>query len=395
MKKYDFLILGGGIFGLCTAIELRKQNYTVGLLNPDQIPHPLAASTDISKIVRMEYGTDIEYMDMAIESLEQWRLWNEVLGETIFHETGFLLTSSSSIDDNSQSFEGASFLNLKTKGFTPERLSSRQIEKRFPVFKSAEFIDGFYHAKGGYAESGRAVSLLTDHARKLGVKIHENQTAQTLEPNNGQIEKIQTKEGSKFYGREIIVCAGNFTHYLVPDLQPFFKVTGHPVFHIKPSNPEIYKSPNLTVFAADISNTGWYGFPLHPREGLVKIANHSAGLELHPAYDERIVNELDKENLKSFLKKHLPSLVNDPIVYTRRCCYTDTLDGHFWIDRHPVIENLSIGSGGSGHGFKMGPVVGKMIAAIAQRKTHKWSSRYNWRTLHPNTIAQEEARNNN
>lgn len=394
MKKYDFLIIGGGVFGLCTAIELRKQNHSVGLLNPGQIPHPLAASTDISKIVRMEYGTDVEYMDMAIESLKHWRIWNETLGETVFHETGFLLTSSSPIENNPQSFEGASYLNLKAKGFTPERLSKQQISDRFPLFKSANFVDGFYHAKGGYAESGRAVTLLADHARKLGIDIHENQTAQVFEPKHDKIESVKTKEGNKFFAGEIIVCAGNFTHYLIPGLQPYFKVTGHPVFHIKPSEPELFKYPNATVFAADISNTGWYGFPFHPREGVVKIANHGIGLDLHPEDDERLVSKKDEENLRSFLKKHIPALAKDPIVYTRRCCYTDTLDGHFWIDRHPEIENLSIGSGGSGHGFKMGSVVGEMIAAVAQGKTHKWSNRYNWRKLHPNTIAKEEARNN-
>ncbi|HLF46704.1 MAG TPA: FAD-dependent oxidoreductase, partial [Chitinophagaceae bacterium] len=77
MKQYDFLILGAGIFGITTAIELRKKKYSVGILNPDTIPHPLAESTDISKIIRMEYGTDEEYMDMAAECIIKWREWNE------------------------------------------------------------------------------------------------------------------------------------------------------------------------------------------------------------------------------------------------------------------------------------------------------------------------------
>ena len=62
---YDFLIVGAGIFGLSAAIELRKRNYRVGILNPDTIPHHLAASTDISKAVRLEYGSDREYFEMT------------------------------------------------------------------------------------------------------------------------------------------------------------------------------------------------------------------------------------------------------------------------------------------------------------------------------------------
>ena len=118
-------------------------------------------------------------------------------------------------------------------------------------------------------------------------------------------------------------------------------------------------------------------------------------MELHPEHDERIVTREDTENLRSFLKQTLPALANDPIVYTRRCCYTDTLDGHFWIDNHPEIKNLTIGSGGSGHGFKMGPVIGAMIADVALGGSHKWSARYRWRMLTNDTVPQEEARSKN
>ncbi len=392
MINYDFLIIGAGVFGVYTAIELRKKNHTVAVLNPDQIPHPLAASTDISKIVRMEYGTDLEYMDMAIASLEAWRSWNEILGETIFHETGFVLATTSDIEDNPLSFDGASYFNLLKKAFTPERLKSGILGKRYPAFQTADYKDGFYHAQGGYVESGRAVELLTKYARSIGVDIYEGQTANKLQAIKGRIEKVMTKEGANYSAGQIIVCAGNFTSYLVPDLQPYFQVTGHPVFHIRPSQADLFTFPNFTVFAADISNTGWYGFPLHPKEGVVKIAKHSKGLILDPREDERIVHQKEKEALRLFLEKHLPSLSNDPIVYTRLCCYTDTLDGHFWIDRHPEIENLSIGSGGSGHGFKMGPVVGKMIATISEGGDHLWSDRYAWRELSKETIQEEEAR---
>ena len=75
MNTPDFLIVGAGIFGVTTAIELRKQNYSVAIFNPDSIPHPLAASTDISKIVRMEYGADLQYMEMANTSIDGWKAW--------------------------------------------------------------------------------------------------------------------------------------------------------------------------------------------------------------------------------------------------------------------------------------------------------------------------------
>lgn len=395
MKQYDFLILGAGIFGITTAVQLCKKKYSVAIINPGKIPHPLAESTDISKIIRMEYGTDEEYMDMAAECIIKWREWNDFFKDTIYHETGFLLLSKKPFDAESKSFESASYNNLLKRGYKPERIGQKELTKKIPAFHHEKYVDGFYHAVGGFAESGRVVETLTKYAIQLGADVYEEQTADEIIIINNKVEGVRTKEGKTFNAGNVIVCAGNLTPFLVPDLKPYMKITGHPVIHLKPTRPELFVYPEFTVFAADISQTGWYGFPLHPKEKVVKIANHGIGLEIKdPELDERVVYEKDIKNLRAFLKESIPPLANDPVVYTRRCCYTDTLDGHFWIDNHPEIKGLTIGSGGSGHAFKMGPVIGEMIAAKAEGGEHKWSSRYNWRLITTHTVNKEEARFN-
>ena len=388
----DFLIVGAGIFGISAALELRKRKHSVAVLNPDTIPHPLAASTDISKVIRMEYGSDTEYMDMAIESIHRWKGYNEQFDDTLYHEVGYVLTSRDRLESPEQIYEKASYDNLMKRGFKPERLSSGALSKRFPAFADNIYHDGFFHGLAGYCESGRAVEVLTDYASSIGVQIIQGEEVIHILHSNSLAEGVRTKNGNRYEAGHVIVCAGNSTPYLVPDLMPYMKITGHPVFHIKPSQPELFQEPNFVVFAADIANSGWYGFPLHPRKGVVKVANHGKGLELNPLTDERVVHPSDESNLRKFLKESIPSLANDPIVYTRRCCYTDTLDGHFWIDHHPAIKGLSIASGGSGHGFKMGPVVGEMVADLVTKGDHKWLARHRWRNLRPNTIQMEEAR---
>jgi glycine/D-amino acid oxidase-like deaminating enzyme len=388
----NYLVIGAGIFGISAAIELRRRGHSVSVINPDKIPHPLAASTDISKIIRMEYGSDEEYMDMAIESMALWREWNGLLGEKIYHEIGFAILSSQSIENEKQAFERNSYHLLAKKGFQPERLNAGKIAAYFPAFNTDKYEDGIYHKIAGFAESGRALELLAKFALKMGVQIFEKQTAGKIIIKNNKAEGVQTAEGQIFYADHIVVCAGNFTPFLIPELRPYFKITGHPVFHLKPKNPALFIPPNFPVFSADISNTGWYGFPLHPKKQVVKVALHSEGLELHPANDERVVYDSDIEKLRKFLRESIPDLADAPIVFTRRCCYTDTLDGHFWIDCHPEIKNLTIGSGGSGHGFKMAPSVGKMIADVATGNPHQWSDRYRWRDLDATTVQREEAR---
>ena len=394
MKSHpDFLILGAGIFGITTALKLCKRKYSVAVLNPGKIPHPLAESTDISKIIRMEYGTDVEYMEMVEECLPVWREWNDLFKEQLYHETGFLLLSKNKFEDHPTSFEAASFSNLLKKGYKPERLAQHDILKLYPAINAEKYADAFYHSIGGYAESGRVVEKLTGYARQLDCTIIEEQTAEQILISNNTATGVKTKEGKTFNASHVIVCAGNLSHILVPAVKPYIKITGHPVFHLKPSQPELFSAEKFPVLAADISNTGWYGFPLHPKAKVVKMANHGNGIELtDPENDERIVYESDITHLKSFLTQSIPSLANDKIVYTRRCCYADTLDGHFWIDNHPEIKNLTIGTGGSGHAFKMGPVIGDMIAKVAEGKDHKWSARYRWRHLSSSDKNKEEAR---
>ena len=76
----------------------------------------------------------------------------------------------------------------------------------------------------------------------------------------------------------------------------------------------------------------------------------------------------------------------------RDSVYTDTLDGHFWIDQHPEISNLTIGTGGSGHGLKMGPVLGQLIATAAEGGNMEWSSKFRWRDLKIEEAKKEECR---
>ncbi len=392
MATYDFLVVGAGIFGITTAIELRQKGFKVGTLNPGSIPHPLAASTDISKIVRMEYGSDFDYLKMADQCIDGWKSWNELFNTTLYHEVGFLLLCKKKMEDPSQEFEKSSYGNLILAGHSPQRLDEASIPERFPAIRPGIFVDGFFHPRAGFAESGRAVAMLTEYARQLGVDIQEQQTVHELIKEAGTITGARTREGNSYLSSHTIVCAGAFTPYLIPELLPYIKVTGHPVFHIQPSKPDLFDMPDFPVFAADISNSGWYGFPTHPTEKVIKIANHGKGLDLHPEDDERVVLPQDHEKLKSFLEETFPSLLEQKIVYTRRCVYTDTLDGHFWIDQHPALNGLTIGTGGSGHGYKMGPVLGKLIAAAALGETHPWLDRFRWRELAEDTLNVEEAR---
>lgn len=383
------VVIGAGIFGVTAAIELQKRGYATTLVDPGPIPHPLAASTDISKVIRMEYGNDEQYMEMMEASLPGWRAWNVEFGETLFHETGVTMFTRDEMKPGG--FEYESFQMLRKRGHHPERLNADEISGQFPAWKADTYVDGFFHAAGGFAESGRVVSMLCEKARNLGVDCREGFSVDSIRIDNGRVWGVVSTEGETIHSDQVVVASGSWTYVLVPELAGVMRATGHPVFHLRPENGRLFRMEAFATFTADVARTGWYGFPLHPREGVVKIANHGVGLRLHPD-DERIVTGEDEAALRRFVEESFPTLVKAPIVFTRRCLYCDTLDEHLWIDRHPEISGLTVASGGSGHGFKFAPILGGLIADAFEEKPNSWLPKFAWREFGEGAQGEEAAR---
>lgn len=389
-STYDILIVGGGIMGITAALELRSRGRSVALINPDALPHPLAASTDISKVIRIAYGADEFYMALGEVAIRGWHDWNAAWDEPLYHEVGTLMITRNPMQPGD--FEYESMLTFAKRGHNPERLDADEIVRRYPMWKHGTYVDGFYHAQSGWAESGRVVGALANQARSAGVSIFEGQTFASFIESDGKIIGVRTREGECYHAGHILVAAGTWTPVLIPELARFMKSTGHPVFHLQTDQPEKFVPPEFPVFTADISHTGWYGFPLHPREKVIKIAVHGLGLTMHPENDPRVVTADDEAKLRAMLADTFPALANAPVVYTRRCLYSDVLDENFWIDRHPAHANLTVAAGGSGHAFKFAPVLGGIIADAVDARPNEWLHRFAWRDLTPQTEGTEASR---
>jgi glycine/D-amino acid oxidase-like deaminating enzyme len=366
-------IVGAGIFGLTGALELQRRGHAVRVVDPGPVPHPLAASTDLSKVVRLEYGADDDYVALGERALDGWRRWNEEMGP-VFHETGVLFVRRSEMTPGT--FEHESFVRLRGR-HPVVRVGPAELRARFPAWNAERYLDGTFNADGGWAESGRVVALLAAQARAEGVAVEEGRALPSSAPlARGDADAL-------------VVAAGAWTPHLLPETAPFLRSIGQPVFHLRPDEPLAFAAARFPVFGADISSTGWYGFPLHPAAGVVKIANHGVGRALHPESPERRVRDEDVAALRAFLADTFPQLAAAPLVGTRVCLYCDTWDGHFWIAPDPARPWLVLATGGSGHAFKFAPVLGELIAdAVEGRAVDK----FRWRPDVKPPRAEEAAR---
>ena len=381
------IVVGAGINGVTAAIELKKRGHKVVLVDPGPLPHPLAASTDISKAVRAAYGADQDYTALAERAIRLWREWNKEFGVELYHEVGVMWVRQGEMKPGD--FEYESFKILEQRGHKIERMNSARLWNRFPAWNPELYQDGVLELEAGYVESSLVVATLIERGKSLGIELHQGARFSELDEGDDCVKGVVLDSGQRIPADVVVVAVGAWTPYVLPFIQKFFRATGQPVFHLKPRQPELFAPERFPVFGADISMTGYYGFPLS-REGVVKIANHGPGREMSPESSKRAVTPQEEQNLREFLSSTFPALADAPIIYTRICLYCDTNDGHFWIARDPERGGLIVATGDSGHGFKFAPVLGEIIADAVEGKSNPLLQKFRWRPeIHAG--AQKEA----
>ena len=369
------IVVGAGINGVTSAIELKRRGHRVVLVDPGPLPHPLAASTDISKAVRAAYGPDETYTELAERCIALWKTWNIDLGVELYHETGVLFVCGKPMQSGDYEFE--SCRTFEKRGHRFEQFDAFTFHERFPAFAPDRFQDGFFDPDAGYVESGRVVATLIEHAKSRGVELRERAKFVALDESHSRVAGIVLEDRHRISGDAVVMATGAWTPYLPPFTEKFLRATAHPVFHLRPKQPNFFLPERFPFFGADISTTGFYGFPLN--QGVVKIANHGPGRQMSPDSPERVVTRNDEKALRAFLRSTIPALADAPIVYTHICMYSDTNDGDFWIAPDPDRPNLIIATGDCGHGFKFAPILGELVADAVEAKPNPILQKFRWR----------------
>ena len=365
------LVLGGGIFGVTGALELRRRGWTVTLVDPGPIPRPLAASTDRSKVIRADYGGDEFLSRAAEECLAEWRRWNrDRFARPLFHEVGFVLLRQSPLTPGS--FEHASFVSLSGRGMAVERLDAETIRRRFPAWNADVYVDGYLSREAGWAESGEVVRALAEDAQARGVEVVRDR-AEEISIRNDRVVGARLAGRGLVEADRVVMAAGAWTAGLLPEVG--MRASAMPVLLFAPEDPGPFRPPAFPVWGADIARTGWYGFPAGV-DGIVKIGHHGRGWEGEPEREGSVPGEWEVR-CRAFLSESLPGLARAPLAGSRICHYCDSADGDFWIAPDPRRDGLVVAGGGSGHGFKFAPLLGGWIADVVEGAPPQ--DRFRWR----------------
>jgi glycine/D-amino acid oxidase-like deaminating enzyme len=171
-----------------------------------------------------------------------------------------------------------------------------------------------------------------------------------------------TTSGERLYAERFIFACGAWLGKLFPTIlgERIFPTRQEIFFFGVPAGDSRFAPPALPTWLFQEDEI--YGMPDLEARGL-KIAVDRHGERVDPDTQSRLASITGANEARRFVDQRFPALRGAPIVETRVCQYENTWNGDFLIDRHPEIENVWFVGGGSGHGFKHGPVVGEYVAA--------------------------------
>ncbi|KAL4770814.1 FAD dependent oxidoreductase [Aspergillus nidulans var. acristatus] len=399
-KSQRIVIIGAGVFGLSTALDLAQNGFSnVTVLDRSMPPVPDGSSNDISRVIRFDYGDKV-YAQLGKEAYD---LWNTPAYADSFHQGPCVWTAQ-----KKGGLAGGSDFIRKTKAILDDLglewhdlKHVDALKERFPAVAGrpiGEDFEGFYNNAAGWADAGVAMTGLRDRCIEAGVAFVTGPHGHVswLEHGKGKngdgdvsITAVRTIDGGRITGDKFILATGAWTANLIPSWNSMV-ATAQIVGFVRLTPQEVEALKDLPIIFN--LSTGFFSFPPHEKTGYLKVACHSFGYTLStqsanksvssppgraiPARANFIPQE-GMDRLQAGLREILPEIAKRGFEKTCLCWYNETPTGDFIFDYHPEYKNLFIATGGTGHAFKFLPVIGKYIASAFQRTlspelTQKW-----------------------
>lgn len=355
-KPWDAIVVGAGVFGAWTAFMLQRAGKKVLLLDGRGPANARASSGGETRMIRSAYGADAVYTKMSNASLAEWKKLSSDADLPLFHQTGVLFFFDQMADYARASIETHRELKLPL-----EVLDNAALRKGFPQidFKGVEF--GLYEVDFGVLMARRAVLTLVDAFVRAGGTYRQAEAGGPM--NDGHSLLVN---GRRETADSIIYACGPWMGKLFPDLlAPRLFVTRQEVaFVAPPAGDSSFAHGSLPGWADFNGGDLFYGMPDIEGRGF-KIAHDQHGPAIDVDGDDRHTETETFAKLRAFMERRFPGLKGAPFVGDRVCQYTNSSNGDFLIDRHPSFANVILVGAGSGHGFKHGPEVGRLAAALA------------------------------
>jgi sarcosine oxidase subunit beta len=351
----DVIVVGGGINGASIAFNLAKEGLKVALIEKDFIAAgPTGRS---SAIIRQHYSNEVTAR-MALRSLRIFRHFDDAVGgDPDYHQAGFLLAARPEDVEQLK----ANVALQQAVGINTCVVSPQEVKELEPHVSIEGIAAAAYEPESGYADPAATTTAYAQRAKELGASLHLGTRVGSILVEEGRVTGVETERGA-FQAGAVVVTAGPWT--------PLITKTIGIQLPIKASRHQVatYKRPvefdRLMVYAGFADEvyirpeTGQLMLvgSIEPQEAEDEVANPDS-------FNERVDFDIVADFSERVARRY-PLMERGTSAGGWASLYDITPDWHPIMGALPGVEGLYCAAGTSGHGFKLGPAVGEMMADL-------------------------------
>ncbi|PRQ27421.1 putative sarcosine oxidase [Rosa chinensis] len=350
VHEFDVIVVGAGIMGSSTAYQTAKRGHKTLLLEQFDFLHHRGSSHGESRTIRATYPEDY-YGPLVLESYKLWLQAESEIGYNVYFKA-HQLDMGQETDRVVQAVVGS----CRKNELGHRVLTREQVEQEYSGrIKIPEGWVGLVTEHGGVIKPTKAVSMFQTLALQNGAVLRDNMEVTEIKRDEvrGGIW-VGVANGERFWGKKCVVTVGAWTKRLV-------KTVGGFELPIQPLETSVcywrIKEGHEARFAigGDFPTFASYGVAVH------------GGYPCDP--DKRPWGPGNPlAPLKEWIEQTFSGVVDSggPVA-TQLCMYSMTPDEDYVIDfiGGEFGKDVVIGGGFSGHGFKLSPVVGRILADLA------------------------------
>ncbi|CAJ2643367.1 probable sarcosine oxidase [Trifolium pratense] len=363
-SDYDVIVIGAGVMGSSTAYQASKRGLKTLLLEQFDFLHHRGSSHGESRNIRAAYPEHY-YSSLVIKSYKLWEQTQAQVGFNVYYKAHHFDMGPSNDPTILSIIE-----NFRENNLPYQLLRREQVNEKFSgrVNIPDDWV-GLSTEYGGVIKATKAVTMFQTLARNHGAVLKDNVEVTDIK-NDGAGVVVSTANGEKFRGKKCVVTVGAWVNKLLKKvsgvelpIQPLETLLCY--WRIKEGHEGKFTiSGDFPTFSS-FGSVLLYGSPSLEFPGLIKVAVHDGNPcdpDKRPWGSGVMMNEM-----KEWVEGRFGGLVDssEPVV-KQSCMYSMTPDEDFVIDflGGEFGEKVVLGAGFSGHGFKMAPVIGKILTEL-------------------------------
>ncbi len=353
----DAVVIVGGIMGLFTALHLAEAGFDRIVLLEKRFVGA-GSSGKSGAILRQHYSHRTTVL-MARESLGFYSAFQERTGRDIgFRRTPMVLLCH---EQDRPALEANVSLQ-KSVGVETEILDTGQLRELEPRGRFGDEVIGAFEPEAGYVDPGLTLAALATLCRKKGVDLREQAVVSDVLLGGDRVRGVRTADGQTVESRVVVNAGGPWAGILCRRLgleTPLRALRPEQAYFVPPQSyghEHFIFGDLLTGIYWKPETAGWTRVGKMEYEGDEEVPDPDS-------YDEGVSRRFI-DFCRQRMTERLPAYRDAVSWGGCGALYTVTPDAHPLIGAVPGIGGFYLVSGSSGHGFKMGPAVGKGVAGL-------------------------------